>query len=94
MNKAEFVNELAKHFEGNKARAARVLDVVLDEIMTQTAEHGHVGIARFGVFEVIDRPERVVRNPRTGERKQVPAVKVPRFRPGSAFNELVDSTTR
>ncbi|NLT30529.1 MAG: HU family DNA-binding protein [Propionibacterium sp.] len=94
MNKAEFVTELAKHFDGNKAQAARMLDTVLDEIMTQTAQHGHVGIARFGVFEVLERPERVVRNPRTGERKKVPPVDVPRFRPGSAFNDLVDSTTR
>lgn len=94
MNKAEFVSELAVHFDGNKAQAARVLDVVLNEIVTQTAKHGHVGIARFGVFEVLSRPDRVVRNPRTGERKSVPATAVPRFRPGSAFNDQVATTKR
>lgn len=89
MNKAEFVGQLASRFDGNKAQATRVLDIVVDEIMTQTAKSGQVSIAGFGVFEVHHRPDRTVRNPRTGERKDVPAEDIPKFRPGTTFKGLV-----
>lgn len=90
MNKAEFVGHLAARFDGNKAQATRVLDAVVEEIMQQTAQGGQVSIAGFGVFEVHHRPDRTVRNPRTGERKDVPAEDVPKFRPGTTFKALVN----
>lgn len=83
MNKAELIEALAAHIGGNKAEAARMLNLVTETIMIETARHGKVGITGFGVFERIDREERVVRNPRTGERKTAPATAVARFRPGS-----------
>ncbi|MDO5683828.1 MAG: HU family DNA-binding protein [Propionibacteriaceae bacterium] len=83
MNKAELIEALSVHFGGNKAEAARMLNIVVDTIIEETVRTGKVGITGFGVFETISREERVVRNPRTGERKTAEATTVVRFRPGS-----------
>jgi len=92
VNKAELIDSLAKaHFEGNKAVATRALNAVVDTISTEVANTGKVSITGFGVFEVIHREARVVRNPRTGERKQADPVDLPRFRPGTDLKNRVES---
>lgn len=89
MNKAELIEALSKHFGGNKAEAGRMLNIVVETIIQETARHGKVGITGFGVFEKVHREERVVRNPRTGERKKAEETYVVRFRPGSDMKAYV-----
>lgn len=89
MNKAELIEALAAHFGGNKAEAGRMLNIVMETIIHETARHGKVGITGFGVFEKVHREERVVRNPRTGERKTAEETYVVRFRPGSDMKAYV-----
>lgn len=89
MNKAELIEVLSMHFNGNKAEAARMLNLVVETIIQETARHGKVGITGFGVFEKVHREERVVRNPRTGERKSVEPTTIVRFRPGSDLKAYV-----
>lgn len=92
LNKAELIDALAKqHFEGNKATATRALNAVVDTISTEVAQTGKVSITGFGVFEVLHREARVVRNPRTGERKQAEAMDLPRFRPGTDLKKRVQA---
>jgi DNA-binding protein HU-beta len=83
MNKAELIEALAVHFDGNKAEAGRMLNIVLETVMQETVRNGKVGITGFGVFETVRRDARMVRNPRTGERKRADATQVVRFRPGA-----------
>ncbi len=94
MNKAELVEALSVHFGGSKAEAARALNAVVSTIAEQTAAGEKVSITGFGVFEKIQRPPRVVRNPRTGERKAVEATAVPRFRPGTGLKARVAAPPR
>jgi DNA-binding protein HU-beta len=44
----------------------------------------------FGSFKVVDRPEREARNPRTGEKIEVPASKVPKFVPGKGLKDALN----
>lgn len=83
MNKAELIEALAVHFGGNKAAAGRMLNVVVATIMHETVRHGKVAITGFGVFETVHREERLVRNPKTGERTKAGSTSVVRFRPGA-----------
>ncbi|MFX4270978.1 HU family DNA-binding protein [Propionibacteriaceae bacterium Y1685] len=83
MNKAELIEKLSAHYDGNKAEAARALNAVTETITHQTAAGEKVAITGFGVFEKVHRASRMVRNPRTGERKRAKATWVPRFRAGS-----------
>jgi DNA-binding protein HU-beta len=83
VNKAELIEALAVHFDGNKAAAGRMLNIVVETIMHETLRNGKVAITGFGVFETVRRDERMVRNPRTGERKKARPTSVVRFRPGA-----------
>lgn len=95
MNKAELIGSLAgDHFGGNKAAAARALNAVVESISSGLADTGRVSITGFGVFEVAHRDSRMVRNPRTGERKQADAVDLPRFRPGNDLKERVNKANK
>jgi len=49
-----------------------------------------VSLVGFGTFYVKDKNARNSRNPRTGERIQIPRKKVATFKPGKAFRELVN----
>ena len=89
MNKAELVAELSKHFDGNKAEAARALNAVVETITELTARGEKVSITGFGAFERVHRDARLVRNPATGERKEAAATYVPRFRAGTDLKSKV-----
>ncbi|GAA1830702.1 HU family DNA-binding protein [Microlunatus capsulatus] len=89
MNKAELVEALAQHYDGSKAEATRALNAVVQTITRSTVAGDKVAITGFGVFEKVDRPARMVRNPRTGERKEAPATSVPRFRAGTELKAYV-----
>lgn len=89
MNKAQLIEALAEHYDGNKAEAGRALNAVIQTITFETAKGEKVSITGFGVFEKIHREARMVRNPRTGERKRAKATNIPRFRPGSDLKAYV-----
>ncbi|HYI58266.1 MAG TPA: HU family DNA-binding protein [Microlunatus sp.] len=94
MNKAEFIEVLATHFDGNKAEAARALNAVTQTITYQTASGEKVTITGFGVFEKVPRSARMVRNPRTGERKRAKATAIPRFRAGTDLKAYVSGAKK
>lgn len=89
MNKAQLIEALAPHFDGNKRSAGAALESVLDTITRQVAAGEKVGITGFGTFERIERPSRMVRNPRTGERKRAKKTAVAKFRAGAELKAVV-----
>ena len=60
----------------------RVVEVFFDEIGRRLAEGGRVELRGFGAFSTRARDPRKGRNPRTGESVEVPAKRVPFFKPG------------
>jgi DNA-binding protein HU-beta len=94
VNKAELIEALSAHYDGNKAEASRALNAVVQTITYQTASGQKVSITGFGVFEKVPRAARMVRNPRTGERKRAKATAVPRFRAGSDLKAYVSGAKK
>jgi DNA-binding protein HU-beta len=94
VNKAELTKALADYYGGSKAEAARALNAVVETITYKTAAGEKVSITGFGVFEKIDRPARMVRNPRTGERTRAKKTSVPRFRAGSELKAYVSGAKK
>jgi DNA-binding protein HU-beta len=94
MNKAQLIEALADHYDGNKAEAGKALNAVVETITRQTAAGEKVSITGFGVFEKVPRAARMVRNPRTGERKRAKATAVPRFRAGSDLKAYVSGAKK
>ena len=67
------------------------LEQVFDEIATRLAEGGRVELRGFGAFSTRERKARVGRNPRTGEPVDVPAKRVPYFKPGKEMRERLNA---
>ena len=81
-NKAELINQVAEATELSKKDATPVVEAVFEAIQSNLSEGEKVQIIGFGTFEVRDRAARKGRNPQTGEEIQIPATKVPAFKPG------------
>ena len=89
MNKAELVDAIAKVTTQTKADTERTLDAFLDVVSTNIKNGAGVKLVGFGTFSVSDRKARVGRNPQSGQEIQIPARKVPVFKPGKELKELV-----
>ncbi|MCD5396268.1 MAG: HU family DNA-binding protein [Candidatus Pacebacteria bacterium] len=89
MTKQDLVEVLAKKTGCSKAHCNEYLNVLLDEITKALAKGKDVILTGFGTFTVVKRKARVGRNPRTGEEIKIPAMKVPRFRPGKSLKAKV-----
>jgi DNA-binding protein HU-beta len=85
---------VAAYYDGSKSEAAKALNAVVETITYKTAAGEKVSITGFGVFEKVHRSARMVRNPRTGERKRAKATSVPRFRAGSDLKAYVSGAKK
>ena len=88
MNKAELIDALEPRL-GSKKAASDALEALMDIVIREVAKGGKVGITGFGTFERADRQARTGRNPKTGETVRIKKTKVPKFRPGTNFKEIV-----
>jgi DNA-binding protein HU-beta len=94
VNKAQLIDALAERFNGSKREAADALESVLDTVKWRIASGDKVGITGFGTFEKIDRPSRMVRNPRTGEKKRAKKSSVAKFRMGAGLKAAVNGAKK
>ena len=69
----------------------QVLTIFFDEIGKRLAEGGRVELRGFGAFSTRAREARTGRNPRTGEFVDVPAKRVPYFKPGKEMRERLNA---
>ena len=68
----------------------QVVDVFFDEIAERLADGGRVELRGFGAFSTRQREARQGRNPRTGETVEVPAKRVPYFKPGKEMRKRIN----
>ncbi len=94
MNKTELVRSLAEKAEVTQKEAVKILDATLEVIQETLASGDRVQIIGFGTFEVRDRKARTVISPATGEEIQVPATRVPAFKPGKSLKESVAASVK
>ena len=89
MNKAELVEKLSKQTKLPKTQSETVLNAALEIIQKAVAKGEDVKLVGFGTFDQTVRKSRNGRNPKTGTSLVIPEAKVPRFRPGKDFKEIV-----
>jgi DNA-binding protein HU-beta len=89
MNKAALVELIAERHGITKADAERIVDTIIDSIISNLKKGTEVAIAGLGMFKVRDRAARTARNPRTGEMVKVPATRVPKFTAAKALKDAV-----
>ncbi|SEN27766.1 HU family DNA-binding protein [Lihuaxuella thermophila] len=90
MNKTELINKVAEATQMTKKDATKSVEAVLDAITEALKSGDKVQLIGFGNFEVRERAARKGRNPQTGEEIEIPASKVPAFKPGKQLKEEVN----
>ena len=88
MNKAELIKELARKSGLFNIQAEDVMESFTELVMERLKEGKEVTITGFGTFSVIKRKKRFGVNPATGKKMEIPARKVPKFKPGKALKDL------
>jgi DNA-binding protein HU-beta len=89
VTKSEFIDQVARKSGLEKKTAAEAVDAVLAVIEDTLSQRGEVSFSGFGKFHVADRGARQGVNPRTGERIEIAASRVPRFTAGSGLKNAV-----
>ncbi len=89
MNKQALVEAISEKIGVTKVQGEQAIDCIIDSIVSTIKTGGEVSIAGLGIFAAKQRAARTARNPRTGESIQVPAMRVPKFRPAKALKDSV-----
>jgi integration host factor subunit beta len=95
MTKSELISRLADRYPQLVTKDAEfAVKTILDAMTRTLAEGRRIEIRGFGTFALSHRPPRIGRNPKSGERVQVPEKRVPHFKPGKELRERVDAALR
>jgi DNA-binding protein HU-beta len=89
LNRKELVDAIQKHTLVARTDVDKVLGSLIQHTQVAVKKGDRVSLVGFGTFERQDRKARTARNPRSGAPVKVKATKVPRFRAGQGFKDVV-----
>ena len=92
MTKAELVEDVARAAELTKKDAERLVELVFESIIETLNQGEKIELRGFGSFRVRGRGARRGRNPKTGDPVDIPAKRVPYFKPGKELKELINDS--
>lgn len=90
MTKSEMAEKLAEKINVNKQQAEGIINIFTNSIIEALSKGDKVEIRGFGSFRVRHRAAKEGRNPKTGEKVYVEPKKVPFFKTGKDFRQVVD----
>jgi len=90
MTKAELVEEVAKSTQLTKKHAEIIVNTVFESIVDTLKAGEKIELRGFGSFRIRHRGPRVGRNPKTGAKVDVPAKRIPYFKPGKDLREMLN----
>ncbi|MBQ8148861.1 MAG: HU family DNA-binding protein [Lachnospiraceae bacterium] len=91
MNKTELVAAIAEKTGLSKKDAEKAVKAFTDVVSEELKKGEKIQLVGFGTFEVVDRPAREGRNPKTGETMSIAASKAPKFKAGKALKDMVNA---
>ncbi len=90
MNKNDLVAAVANSTGLSKSDATKAVDGVISSVTSSLQNGNEVRLVGFGTFSVGHRKATTGRNPRTGEKIQIAAKNVPKFKSGKALKAAVN----
>jgi integration host factor subunit beta len=90
MTKAELIEKVLVAADLNKKEAEAAVETFFDSIIASLRSGEKIELRGFGSFRLRSRGPRVGRNPKTGEKVNVPAKRIPFFKPGKELKELIN----
>jgi integration host factor subunit beta len=90
MTKADLVEKVTTAGELTRRDGEVIVETIFDAVIGALKSGDKIEIRGFGSFRTRQRKPRIGRNPKTGERVDVPAKKVPFFKPSKELRDLVN----
>ena len=88
MTKANLIASVASDTDCTKVVVEKVVNSLMEQLKISVADGKSLTLVGFGTFYVRDRKERTGRNPKTGEKLNIKAAKVPVFKPSQSFKDI------
>jgi integration host factor subunit beta len=93
MTKAELVEEVSKVSDLSKKHSEIIVETVFSSIIDALHRGEKIELRGFGSFRLRQRESRKGRNPKTGDKVDVPPKRVPYFKPGKELKDLINRDT-
>jgi len=93
MTKADLVEEVSRVTELTRKDSEVIVDTLFESVIKALKNGDKLEVRGFGSFRVRQRNARVGRNPKTGEKVEVPAKRVPYFKPSKELKDLINDGT-
>ncbi len=91
MTKADLVEEVIRVSSLNKKQAETIVNTIFESIVEAIQRDDKIELRGFGSFRVRRRRSRQGRNPKTGDRVDVPPKRIPYFKPGKELKDLINA---
>ena len=91
MTKADLIDEVSRLAELTRKDSEVIVETIFDSVVRSLRVGDKIEIRGFGSFRTRQRKPRVGRNPKTGDRVEVPAKKIPFFKPSKELKDLVNT---
>jgi integration host factor subunit beta len=91
MTKADLVEEVIRVSSLNKKQAETIVNTIFESIVGALQREEKIELRGFGSFRVRRRRPRQGRNPKTGDRVEVPPKRIPYFKPGKELKDLINA---
>jgi integration host factor subunit beta len=91
ITKADLIDEVSRLAELTRKDSEVIVETIFDSIVRSLRVGDKIEIRGFGSFRTRQRKPRVGRNPKTGDRVEVPAKKIPFFKPSKELKDLVNT---
>ena len=92
MTKADLVEEVSRVTELTRKDSEVIVDTLFESVIKALRTGDKLEVRGFGSFRVRQRNARVGRNPKTGEKVEVPAKRVPYFKPSKELKDVVNNS--
>ncbi|MFZ0760333.1 MAG: HU family DNA-binding protein [Candidatus Sulfotelmatobacter sp.] len=90
MTKADLIDEVSHLAELTRKDSEVIVETIFDSVVRSLRAGDKIEIRGFGSFRTRQRKPRTGRNPKTGEKVEVPAKKIPFFKPSKELKDLVN----
>jgi integration host factor subunit beta len=90
MTKADLVEEVTRVAELPRKEAEAVVETIFESIIAALQADDKIEIRGFGSFRTRERRGRIGRNPKTGAKVEVPAKKIPYFKPSKELKDFIN----
>ena len=92
MTRSDLITLLVnKHKYLTYKEAESIVNILFEELSSSLVKNGRVELRGFGSFSIRNRDKRIARNPRTGEKVEVSAKKMPYFRAGKKLSKFLNN---